>query len=57
MAGGGYYPIMTDAEWARAPWNEPEPRECPFCEGEGTVFLNGDEVKCRECDGEGFLYD
>ena len=57
MAGGGNYPVMSDLEWANAPWNEPEPRDCPFCDGTGTVFSNGDEAQCIECNGEGFIYD
>lgn len=43
MAGGGYYPIMTDSEWARAPWNEPDPRTCPECEGRGMWYCDMDD--------------
>ena len=53
MAGGGYYPVMSDWEWDNAPWNEPEPRDCPYCDGEGII----DGVRCEKCDGEGVIYD
>lgn len=44
MAGGGYYPTMTDIEWRNAPWNQPEPvyDTCPDCNGDGGVWYNGD---------------
>ena len=48
---------MSDAEWARAPWNEPDARECPFCEGEGTVFYGLEEIECPDCNGTGVIYD
>ena len=54
MAGGGYYPIMSDTEWARAPWNEPDARECPYCDGTGIAY---DDVECLECNGTGEVYD
>lgn len=44
MAGGGGYPIMSDIEWKRAPWNRPEPEydTCPYCDGDGGDWVNED---------------
>ena len=44
MAGGGYYPIMTNTEWANAPWNEPNImyETCLDCNGDGGVWINAD---------------
>lgn len=44
MAGGGGYPIMSDIEWSRAPWNQPEIEcaDCPHCNGEGGIWVNDD---------------
>ena len=48
MAGGGYYPTMSDIEWANAPWNELEPlyETCIHCCGDGGIYYNdeGDEL-------------
>jgi hypothetical protein len=54
MAGGGYYPTMTDIEWASAPWNQIEPTydTCPDCNGEGGVFYNGDGDEINRADYE-----
>jgi hypothetical protein len=42
MAGGGYYPTMTDIEWANAPWNEPDMvyEICLDCDGNGGDYYN-----------------
>ena len=42
MAGGGYYPTMTDIEWANAPWNQPDAEydNCPDCNGDGGVWYD-----------------
>lgn len=50
MAGGGLYPVMTDAEWERAPWNEAEPDYCPECDGEGFLIQY---EECPYCGGTG----
>lgn len=52
MAGGGYYPIMSDSEWARAPWNEPDPIDCPKCDGQGEWYCDadGNEISIEEYD-------
>lgn len=54
MAGGGYYPTMTDVEWASAPWNQPDPTydTCPDCNGEGGVFYNDDGDEINRADYE-----
>ena len=47
MAGGGYYPIMSDTDWKRAPFNQPDPeyQTCDECNGDGGVWYddNGNE--------------
>lgn len=48
MAGGGYYPIMTDVEWANAPWNEPETIVCPVCDGTGWLYCDIEGNKITE---------
>lgn len=55
MAGGGYYPVMSDWEWANAPWNEPELKyhTCSYCEGTGEVWMGDELIKCSECGGLG----
>lgn len=52
MAGGGYYPTMTDIEWANAPWNEPNPvyDTCPDCNGDGGVWYDEDGEKHSKAD-------
>lgn len=42
MAGGGYYPTMTDIEWRNAPWNQPDAvyENCPDCNGTGGDYYN-----------------
>lgn len=54
MAGGGYYPTMTDIEWANAPWNEPNIAydTCPDCNGDGGVWYNEDGKKYSVADYE-----
>jgi Zn-finger nucleic acid-binding protein len=44
MAGGGYYPTMTDIEWRNAPWNQPDIAydTCPDCNGDGGVWYDED---------------
>lgn len=55
MAGGGNYPVMSDLEWANAPWNEPDVRycTCPYCEGTGEIWLGEELVECDQCNGTG----
>lgn len=50
MAGGGYYPIMTDAEWDSAPWNEPCSRVCPKCDGIALWYcdINDNEISLEQ---------
>ena len=70
MAGGGYYPIMSDWEERYAPWNEPkiEYETCPYCSGGGGVWFDedGNEYseqineelefeKCEHCEGSGLI--
>ena len=54
MAGGGYYPIMSDSEWANAPWNETETkyRLCPNCNGDRGVWYDDDDKKYSVADYE-----
>jgi hypothetical protein len=42
MAGGGNYPIMTDTDWNRAPFNQPalEYQTCDDCNGDCGVCYN-----------------
>lgn len=54
MAGGGNYPVMSDWEWAQAPWNEPDVIDCPYCEGTGFI---SEDIVCTECNGTGEIYD
>lgn len=52
MAGGGYYPTMTDLEWANAPWNESEVHYdiCPECDGDGGVWYDEDGKEYGKAD-------
>ena len=54
MAGGGYYPTMTDFEWANAPWNESEVHydTCPECDGDCGVWYNEDGKEYSKADYE-----
>lgn len=54
MAGGGYYPIMTDTEWRNAPWNQPDPvyDTCPDCNGTGGDYYNEDGDVISQADYE-----
>jgi DnaJ-class molecular chaperone len=42
-----------------APYNQPEPVECPDCGGEGTISCSDDdewdEFNCTTCGGTGFI--
>lgn len=42
MLFGGNIPIMSDWEWAHAPWNEPDIayETCPDCNGDGGVWYD-----------------
>lgn len=52
MAGGRNYPIMTDIEWASAPWNQDKAvyDTCPDCNGDGGVWYgeNGKEYSVAD---------
>lgn len=52
MAGGGYYPKMTDWAWANAPWNQLDAvyETCPECNGDGGVWYdeNGEEYSASD---------
>lgn len=55
MAGGGYYPIMTDLEWADAPWNNSSEETydvCPECDGDGGVWYDEDGKEYSKADYE-----
>lgn len=54
MAGGGYYPTMTDIEWANAPWNQPDAvyENCPDCNGDGGVWYDEDGKEYSVADYE-----
>lgn len=54
MAGGGYYPIMSDLEWANAPWNESEVYYdvCPDCNGDCGVWYDEDGNEYSKSDYE-----
>lgn len=54
MAGGGYYPIMSDSEWCKAPWNEPNIvyETCPDCDGDGGVWYDEDGKEYSVADYE-----
>ena len=36
---------------------EPIQFECPICKGKGEFTYNGYEIKCKQCDGSGKLYN
>lgn len=54
MAGGGNYPIMTDTDWNRAPFNQPDPeyQTCDECNGDGGVWYNEDGDVISKADYE-----
>ena len=54
MAGGGYYPIMTDIEWANAPWNQTDAvyENCPYCNGDWGVWYDEDGKEYSVADYE-----
>lgn len=57
MAESGYYAPGTEND-PRAPWNQPEPVECPRCKGTGkgpAGLAVGTDNECIECDGEGVV--
>lgn len=69
MSESGYYPPGAEHD-PRAPYNEPEPVECPDCAGRGFVVppeagvihetphgtvVMPSLVKCGNCDGEGTI--
>ena len=39
-----------------APWNEPEPLECPVCNGEVTQDDDGSDYRCDDEDCSGVIY-
>lgn len=59
MSESGYYPPGAEND-PRAPWNQPEPVECPRCDGSGKEpnEYDGDPdggADCTQCEGEGVV--
>ena len=54
MAGGGYYPTMTNLEWDNAPWNQPQSvyETCPDCNGDCGVWYNENGKEYSKADYE-----
>ena len=57
MRESGYYPPGTEFD-PRAPWNQPEPVECPDCHGSGeeeAPIGSVGTVCCSTCGGVGVV--
>ena len=56
---GGYFnnisnlPPGVSENDPTAPWNQPDPEECPDCEGTG---FNNEAEECPKCEGEGYYW-
>ena len=54
MAGGGNYPIMSEGDWERAPWNQRDSiyKVCVECGGDGGIYYNEDGDMLSKVDYE-----
>lgn len=54
----GYLPPGVSESDPTAPWNQPDPEDCPECFGTGEEpdHTNTDcsPIECKYCDGTGF---
>jgi hypothetical protein len=54
MSESGMYAPGTEHD-PRAPWNQPEPVECPRCGGSGKEAYADPPEDCTECAGDGSI--
>ncbi len=60
MSESGFYAPGTESD-PHAPWNQPEPVECPRCGGTGRELYTydgeppEDAEDCTQCEGEGVV--